>query len=435
MRTYEYERIQIGEETGAGLSLSNVKDLRLINDRMRESGIISKDFFKWSGHNSIKFRHFVGLISFDSISIEILPKIFKPMGTQIAESKESFDSFVKMLSYVVGFKEQDFIDDYGVLRSRKDSLLDILILFFTISLKKALKRGLYCRYESNTILSEYLSGKILMEKQLASIDQTKLFQETYIHTSNTDLMRYLKTVSNLFTKIVRSNSIKNEIKRLSKYFEGVETIPTGELKWMDFSFNRLNLQFENAFRQSKLIINGFSFISSNESRLKGVSILFDMNRIFEDFITELFKRNLRGIFEVEPLPEILPQTATHWLFPESKRKKLRPDIQVISSNSAKEKVNIFDAKYKRLDSKNIAEEKESDPIMSDLYQMYAYSTIYKAENTVILYPSSKTDCKYCDDFSSDRKFMVWGLDLNLIENRWEEILVSKLHELVVTYFN
>lgn len=430
MRTYEYDKIRVSDSTDVGLSFRNVNDLKSINERMRESGIIGKDFFKWSGHNAIKFRHFVGLISFDSVSIEILPKIFKPSNVSDQDSEESFTSFVKMLSYVVGFKEQDLEDEYKILRSNKDSLLDILILFFAISLKKAFKKGLYSRYESNNIVSEYLSGKILMEKQLSSIDQTKLFQETYIHTSNTDLMKYLRTASNLFSKVVRSSSIKNELRRLSKYFDEVETVSIAKLKWMDFSFNRLNVQFENAFRQSKLIINGFSFLSSQESKLKGVSILFDMNRVFEDFITELFHRNLSVLFDEEPIPNFLPQTASQWLFPNSRRKKLKPDIQIISSRPDKDLVSIIDAKYKRLDGKNVAEENETDPIMSDLYQMYAYSLKYGAENTVILYPSSETGRKYYDAFAPDRKFMVWGINLNLFERNWEEIIVNELRDLV-----
>lgn len=434
MRVYEYTTVTICDSEYPGLSDSDIRELTAINAEMRLNGTINTNFFKWIGQNSIKFRHYVGFISLGEKSIEILPKIFRPHNNLTENNNAAFDSFVKMLSYVMEINMEEYKDDYQILQEQNAGLLDIIIFFFVVSLKRAIRKGLLNKYEQRDIVSQYLNGKIILERQLSTIVQTKLIQETYLHTSNTDLMKYFKTAISFFRSLTMKKFLKDELKKLAKHFEEVDFIPNHELKSRNYSFDRLSSYLENAFLQSKFILNAVSFSSTGHGKVRGVSILFDMNRIFENFITDVIKRNTSSMFPIEEIPLIREQNYSKWLFQEREQKKLRPDIQIIGKFSGRSEVQIIDTKYKELDGKDIVNDDEHSPIITDLYQMFAYSTKYMAANTVILYPSAKSGCKYYNSFSPNRKFMLWGVNLNLAGSKWEETLVNDLHDMMAIFY-
>lgn len=435
MRVYEYSKLKIGDRGDPGVSDSDVRELEDINEEMRKNGIINTHLFRWTGKDSIQFRNYAGFISLNNKSIEILPKIFRPYGNFPQNLDTAFDSFVKMLSYVMEIELNKYKEDYQIMREQKVGLLDIVIFFFVVSLKKAIKKGLLYKYEQQDVVSPYLNGKIILERQLASIDQTKLLQETYIHTSNTNLMRYFKTAISFFADLTMKRFLKEELKKLSKHFGDTEFLPRHQLKSMYFSFDRLNAYLENAFLQSKLILNGVSYSSSRDSKVKGVSILFDMNHIFEDFITKLIKRNSTSIFSIGKPPKIISQTGSKWLFSNNKQKILRPDIQIIGRFSGNDELQIIDTKYIELDGKDIINEGKHNPISRDLYQMFAYSTKYNSKNTVVLYPSTRSGCKYRNAFSPNRNFMLWGININLTQINWEKNIVDDLQCVIASFYD
>lgn len=156
-----------------------------------------------------------------------------------------------------------------------------------------------------------------------------------------------------------------------------------------------------------MILNGYSFIG-NKGNDKSFAILFEMNDVYEKYITNLLRMNLNKYV-------IHSQHSKYKLLKNEKTDKdifsLIPDIVIEVNN--KEKL-IIDTKWKKL-NKNI---NRYGVKREDFYQMYAYLTRYKeAKSAILLYPSSygKDDNNFLQSWylehDNDKKIRIYTIDL------------------------
>ncbi len=422
MRVFEHQEIKIGN-TDADLPLDIWDYVVDINTKMIDEGTIKRPFYKISGLGVIKFSSYAGILLLGGNSIEILPKIFRKNEVSEEHYKSAFLSFLKMMSYILGYEEKDLGDSLRIIESEKANILEVLILLFTAQLKRALRIGPFQNYESVVIENEYLAGKVLIERQLMHPGQVKLIQETFLYAPNTELMRYMKSSTLLFLKLTQNRSTKQELDKILRYMDEVEIFPLQLLKSKHISISRLADHFKGPYFQTRLILDGLSFLSDDRSNQRSISFLFDMNKKFEEFLAEFIERNARKLFPNYIQCKVNKQYSEKWLFHGRPSRKLKPDLLLELKNQNSTKVIIIDAKYKVLDHVNFEQEEIPDVVISDLYQMYAYSTKHNAIDTVIVYPSNISKCRYQNEFLPGRHFMVWSIDVNLNETNWEDVLI------------
>ena len=160
-------------------------------------------------------------------------------------------------------------------------------------------------------------------------------------------------------------------------FEGISDIATTALPWDKVSFDRLNERYRATYLLARLFLKGTP-PDVTSGRTSGFSLLFDMNRLFEEYIGRITSQLVRAHgmhVSLQGPQRFLAQVAS------SGRNAfaMRPDIVVSKSN---ETIRIIDTKWKQL---NVDELREGAS-QSDLYQMYAYANNYECSDVTLLYP-------------------------------------------------
>ena len=164
-------------------------------------------------------------------------------------------------------------------------------------------------------------------------------------------------------------SARKRLLRIRSILEDV-TPATGPISLPPIT--RLNRRYEPALRLAALILEGAS-ITTEAGDLKSASFVFDMNQVFEDFLSTAMTEALRphgGVVRPQYQQEFLDHEATL---------RLKPDITWWRSGRLQA---VIDAKYKRLKDERFPN--------ADAYQMLAY----------------------CAAFGRDRGFLVYAHDVD-----------------------
>ena len=370
----------------------------IIKENLKQSNI------SW-GRDSITFINYVGFIKLSTVAIEILPKV----NISSKDYHQSRKALINMLnkSGIINFNYSNI----GMLDIYNMNLNEILTLIFAKTLQRELVKGPYLEYINIEQNSKSLKGSILIKDHIKNILSCKTdvycgYEEFSIDNK---LNQILNTCINKSIKRVRSYDTIKILNHLKLVFSEVSTIDTSNKVAMDFKFTRLNSRFEASLIIAKMILNGYSS-TGNKGEDKSFAILFEMNEVYERYITNLLSMHLEDY-------TIHPQHNKYKLLKNEKTNNgifsLKPDI-VIEHNK-KYKI-IIDTKWKKIDSRRIRHGVKRE----DFYQMYAYLTKYKDANAaILLYPSNENidnddgylESWYLEDDTS-KKIRVYNVDLN-----------------------
>jgi 5-methylcytosine-specific restriction enzyme subunit McrC len=180
----------------------------------------------------------------------------------------------------------------------------------------------------------------------------------------------------------------------------METIPLSSNINRDFAVckgNRLMKDYKNILIWCGLFLNTESFIPFQGSNI-AFAILFDMNKVFEDYVTRQLRLELSGFI-------VHPQDQRHYLFEELSIYKLKPDIFLEREDAC----IVVDTKWKLINN-------ERDVSQADLYQMYAYLNKYeKTNDAIIIFPQNGNACErsyyYYYDKNKSQKAHIFFLNL------------------------
>ncbi|NCD04530.1 MAG: hypothetical protein EOL97_00265 [Spirochaetia bacterium] len=146
------------------------------------------------------------------------------------------------------------------------------------------------------------------------------------------------------------------------------------------TFNRQTERYKTSIELAKLIIlNLMPTLSNGKNSV--LALLFDMNDLFEKYITNELSRTLIGynVLGQKPQKSLLINKNNN-----NKSFIMKPDITIKKEKSI---VAIFDAKWKLL----IPEDNKRGICQSDLYQLYTYSNEYNCKKVALIYPKWKEE--------------------------------------------
>ena len=326
------------------------------------------------GRNNIKFKSYVGVIQIDYLTIEILPKINK---SDYSGSREFLISMLKKSGYFkINYKKKanQSINNISLLKLFKKNFLKKIQLICFQGLKKQ-----YRKEEKNR---KVLKGKLIFHQH---VNKNLIHKERFYTSSNT------YDIDNIYNQIIKkalliisfttSNyDLKKNASTLLLNFEDVSTININVTHFELLTFNRQTERYKTSIELAKLIIlNLMPTLSSGKKSV--LALLFDMNDLFEKYITNELSSTLFGY-------NVLGQKPQKYLLINKNNKnesfKLKPDITIKKENSI---VAIFDAKWKLL----IPEDKKRGICQSDLYQLYTYSNEYNCKKVALIYPKWRED--------------------------------------------
>ncbi len=347
-------------------------------EHQEENSQIERAFsiHKSRGRDFIKVKNFVGVIETKSgTSIEILPKIYQAQNIQATRK-----IFLKMLRCL---RNAPFIRiQEAHLHANRFPILEVFISAFLEDLSFLIKKGIkrdYAKVEAN---QRFVKGKILFTQNLREnlVHPERFYVEYEEFHSNNAHNRLIKSA--LLHLLPISTDFQNQ-NRLRQFIFIFDVIPASKNLAQDFrlaqNHHRLYQHYFPLIEWAKVFLLNLSFVNFR-GRYLNRAILFPMERVFEDYVTHIFRKYLKG-YEIQTQPKSWHLIDQHKGKPKF---RLRPDIVLKSEETC----HILDMKWKLLDTR--LPDKNYHISQSDLYQLYAYGKKYaqthKTPHLYLIYP-------------------------------------------------
>lgn len=357
IQRFEYSILRVGEE---GFSNRHFFELVKFNER-------HKNKYFSVGNKCIYFTQYVGVIQVGNLTIEILPKA----DVSSSDFNKWQSAFIEMLRISRLLHVHSIT--YANLRIRKTSLLDILFENFIDEVEILLHLGIIRKYRLTERNHKVLKGKILFSKNFRTnlFHKERFYSQHQIYDHNNIFNQIIATAVRVLPRILSNSILLDRIKKILIDFEEIDDIRISSEHFDKLIFDRKSNAYKRAISLSKMILLNYTpdIVSGKYNIL---SLLFDMNEVFEKFIFHILK--YAALTEGNNIKDIRSQhKSLFW-----NNKSIRPDIIIeLKSDGGLERI-ILDTKWKVL--------KQPYPSDSDLKQMYVYNLHFGAKQSFLLYP-------------------------------------------------
>ncbi len=305
-----------------------------------------------SGLWRVSAHHYVGSINVAGLQVLVKPKI-------------PLENLFLMLE--VGLRPRDWKDEVVSYQKTSD-LLPAFVSFFARTTETTLARGLYHSYREHQDRLIALRGRVDIARQLAQpgvvIPTACRFTE---FTAEVIENTYLKAAVSRARRVARVPA--EDRRRLMKHLVALEDVSDVLHHHSDHErlvFTRLNEHYKPALRLAQLILANLT-LKDDIGGMQTSAFMLDMNELFERFVTERLRRELRGRLGVDS-----QHSAT---LDKDRRVPIRPDLLF---RSAGEPSFVADVKYKLTDDKATGRN-------PDYYQLLAYTTALELRQGALIY--------------------------------------------------
>lgn len=419
----EYEKKTLADIQSEFNAELNNDDLTKITKYLEKSNFSSALKI---GSNSIKARSWVGIIKYKNIQIQILPKLI----SENSESEVILNNLLYMLSYT---KKLDIkTSDSAKLSKTDNPFLEVLIREFANSLFNCLKRLTpknYIREEDNL---NYLKGKLKFTENIRynCANKAKFYCEYDEFSENNILNQLFLYVSTCLYSISKDNKNKSLLKFIIDYFCEVKLIRFDKCKCNKICLTRQQQMFVKPFTLAKMFLENSS-VDLSKNRIENITLLWDMNKLFEEFVYELIKHNkIDGVkkAEAQKCKRLLSDN-------NSTRRDTKIDILITKDDDSK---IILDTKYKKFESfENVSS--------SDIYQVMTYCLLHDEKvgtetnnSAILLYPKYKRNSEAPDKigYKLNSEIKSYSIDLRTIDLMYDDIkkkekeIISNLKKII-----
>ena len=332
--------------------------------------------------HGIKTKSWVGVIKYKNLHLEILPKLISEDANndkKISEEERSIilKNLIFMLSYT---KNLDIkTNDNAKLSTEKNPFIEILIREFATSLFEALKRLTPKRYVREEENLNYLKGKIKFSENIRynCTNQAKFYCEYDEFSENNLLNQLFLFVSTCLYNISNNSNNKKTLKFIINYYSDISFVRFDKFKVRKIKLTRNQELFKKAFNLAKMFVEQTS-VDLSKNKFENITLVWDMNKLFEEFIFELIKRKI-------PECEAIAQKPKRLLKRENvTRRDTRIDILIQNPQV------IIDTKYKKFTNFD-------DISSADIYQVTTYCLLHNYKRAILLYPQyDKKEPDICD---------------------------------------
>ena len=363
----ERDTLQVG--TDQGLGEHEVRAFAQLQPSLPAGALI------WE-HRAIRFGPFCGVLRAGDVTVELLPKIDDGYDTD----DTACGLLIAMLR-TTGTLNVSNVGEAGLAQQTRH-LLDCFILDFCVRVNLALRGGAIVHYQEYAENLNALRGRIRLTEHLRlnSFDQSRLYCGFDERTIDNPHNRALKAVLTRLVPLTASAPAKAIVTTLLHRFDEVTQTPVTPLDIDHLSFDRMIHRWEPVFERAKWLLQGL-FPDVRGGEVNGSCLLFNMERLFEAFLgvklRQAWQTPSAGHFRVvlQGPRQILAQSEKRAAF------RLRPDIAVMDGDRV---IRIFDAKWKRLDSRI----SNSGILISDVHQLTSYASRYSCDRVALVYPAS-----------------------------------------------
>ncbi len=317
--------------------------------------------------DGIKFKQYVGVIQVDNLTIEILPKVDRE-----GDAGAWRNVLLQMLKTCHKLKASTY-GDANVKRTNLN-LLEIYFSIFLNQISGLMRQGLIKKYRKESCNMNSLKGKIIFSNHIKEniVHKERFYTEHQVYDKDHELHQILKAALSIVEQFTRGTHLFDQCKRIILDFPEVSELLISKKLLDNFQLTKKTYAYSKAFEIARLILLNYSpdIYSGSE---KMVALLFDMNKLWEEYVTVTLREELR-----ESNVTIIAQDSKPFWGDNS----INPDIVI---ETGKETL-IIDTKWKTLGYSSASNH--------DLRQMYAYNRFWNAARAVLLYPGNSNSNEY-----------------------------------------
>ena len=323
----------------------------------------------------------VGAVEIGDLSVLIQPKIPIPQ-------------LLSLACYAMGvFKTQETrLFDF----EEEEALPDVLALALVSTARRAFARGLLHGYRTEEEALHTVRGRIMFAEQIRRRFGIPLPVEVRYDEFTDDILenRLVKAAAaRLGGMRLRSREARVGLGWIAAMLDNVSPIEFPPNDVPEVPFDRLNEHYRGVVGLSRLILRHSAF-ESGRGRVRAAGFLMDMNKLFQEFVTQAL-RDALGVSESVFLERSIGSLDVE------REVGLRPDLTWWYSGDC---VFVGDAKYKYTRDGNVPN--------ADLYQMLAYVTALDLPGGMLIYAKGERDTATHHVRHSGKQLEVAALDLS-----------------------
>ena len=329
--------------------------------------------------NGVKFKQYVGIIQVDGLSIEILPKADKD------NSSADWKGLLLQMLKACGHLKASSAGSANVKRQHLN-LLEVYFELYLTEIEILIHRGLVKKYRKKTGNVKALKGKLEFAGNIRHnlVHKERFFTTHQVYDYDHLLHQTLAHALEILEQFCKGSYLFDRCKRVLLNFPEITPLKVTKKQLEGIVLNRKTAPYSQALELARLIILNYSPDIST-GRKKMISLLFDMNRLWEEFILIQIRKELAGTSYSVKGQDSQTFIGSNYL---------KPDI-VIQHDIDSKKVYIIDTKWKRPQNKSSS--------ISDLRQMYAYNRFWKAQKAMLLYPGESKNTSF-NEFKTEDFF-------------------------------
>ena len=322
----------------------------------------------------------VGAVEIGDLSVLIKPKIPIPQLLSLAcYAMSKFKPLPEMFDY-----------------PREYALPDILALALVSSARRAFARGLLHGYRTQEEALYTVRGRIMFAEQIRRRFGVPLPIELRYDEFTDDIQenRLVKAAAARLGRMrLRSRDARAGLGWIAAMLDNVSPVDFPPNNVPEVPFDRLNEHYRGVVGLSRLILRHSAF-QSERGRVRAAGFLMDMNKVFQEFVTQALRDAL----------EVSAYTFGERNIPSLDREgnvRLRPDLVWREGSFC---TFVGDAKYKYIRDGNVPN--------ADLYQLLAYITALDLPGGMLVYAKGEREPATYHVRHSGKRIEIAALDLS-----------------------
>ena len=267
-------------------------------------------------------------------------------------------------------------------------MLEVYFELYLTEIESLIHRGLVKKYRKNTGNVKALKGKLEFAGNIRYnlVHKERFYTTHQVYDHDHLLHQTLAYALEILEQFSKGSYLFDRCKRVLLNFPETTPLKVTKKQIEGIVLNRKTAPYNQALELARLIILNYSPDIST-GREKMISSLFDMNRLWEEFILIQIRKELAGTSYSVKGQDSQTFIGSNYL---------KPDV-VIQHDEDSKKVYIIDTKWKRPTNQSSS--------ISDLRQMYTYNRFWNAKKAMLLYPGESKNNSFkpfeTEDFFRD----------------------------------
>ena len=325
----------------------------------------------------------IGAVEIGDLSVAIHPKL-------------DISRVLFLASYALGaFKLREERFDFG----EEHTLVEALALALEAAARRAFARGLLHGYRTEEEALHTVRGRILVAEQIRRRFGVPVPIEVRYDEFTEDILanRLVKAAAVLLGRMrIRSPRARNGLRWIGAMLGNVAPVRFAPSDVPAVTFDRLNAHYREVVGLARLILRHWAF-EAERGGVRAAGFLMNMNTVFQEFVTQALREELRVSAQTLCSDDRLPRRIT---LDDDGEIRLKPDLTWWDGSTC---TFVGDAKYKRADDGRVPN--------ADLYQLLAYATALDLPGGLLAYAQGEADTATYQVRNAGKRLEVVAVEL------------------------